>query len=130
MTLILSVSGIFGWKYFEDYAWIAFILIAIMQLFILIENEIIRSNKEIEDIASLRMMYTRYFNKLEKLWTEFESKRITEDKSFETFFNLKETDWERIEELDCKLNIKHYSRLMNKADIQTNNYIDKYHNHG
>lgn len=53
MTLLLSVSGIIGWKYFEDYAWIAFALIAVMQVFILIENEIIRSDKEIEEISSL-----------------------------------------------------------------------------
>lgn len=130
LTLLLSVSGILGWKYFENYVWIAFILIAIMQLFILIKNEIIRSDKEIEDIASLRMMYTRYFNKLERLWTEFECKKIDEEKSLEMFFQYKETDWEKIEELDCKLNIKEYNWLMNKADIKTNSYINKFHKHG
>jgi len=130
LTLILSVSGILGWKYFENYVWIAFILIAIMQLFVLIENEIIRSDKEIEDIASLRMMYTRYFNKLERLWTEFQYNKINEDESLEKFFQLKETDWEKIEELDCKLNIKEYIWLMDKADIKTNNYITKFHKHG
>ncbi len=130
LTLLLSVSGILGWKYFENYVWIAFILIAIMQLFMLVENEIIRSDKEIEDIASLRMMYTRYFNKLERLWTEFEYKKIDEEKSLEIFFQYKETDWEKIEELDTKLNIKEYKRLMNKADVRTNNYINKFHKHG
>src|SRR5690606_35175416 len=62
MTLVLSVSGIFGWKYFEDYAWIAFVLIAIMQLLTLVENQLIRSDKEVEDISKLRMRYTKYFN--------------------------------------------------------------------
>jgi len=130
LTLILSVSGILGWKYFENYVWIAFILIAIMQLFILIENEIIRSDKEIENIAALRMMYTRYFNKLDRLWTEYKMSRISEESSLDTFFKYKETDWEKIEELDCKLNIKEYNWLMNKADIQTNSYINKFHKHG
>lgn len=130
LTLILSVSGILGWKYFENYVWIAFILIAIMQLFVLVENQIIRSDKEIEDIASLRMMYTRYFNKLERLWAEFQYKKLNEDESFEKFFQLKETDWEKIEELDYKLNIKEYIWLMDKADIKTNNYINKFHKHG
>ena len=130
LTLILSVSGILGWKYFENYAWIAFILIAVMQLFVLIENEIMRSDKEIEDIASLRMMYTRYFNKLERLWTKYENKKISEDDSFDEFFQLKETDWEKIEELDCKLNIKKYKWLMNKSDRETNTYINKFHNYG
>lgn len=130
LTFILSVSGILGWKYFENYAWIAFILIAIMQLFTLIENEIIRSDKEIEDIASLRMMYTSYFNKLERLWADFKYKKINEENSLEKFFQFKETDWEKIEELDCKLNIKEYNWLMDKADVKTNNYIDKFYKHG
>lgn len=130
LTLILSISGIFGWKYFENYAWIAFILIAVMQLFVLIENQILRSDKEIEEIASLRMMYSRYFNKLEKLWTEYEFGKINEEKSLEIFFQFKETDWEKIEELDCKLNIKEFNRLMNKSEIKTNNYINKFHKHG
>jgi hypothetical protein len=130
LTLILSVSGILGWKNFENYAWIAFILIAIMQLFTLIENEIIRSDKEIDDIASLRMMYTKYFNKIEKLWTKYEKGKISEEDSYNDFFILKETDWVSIEELDCKLNIKRYKWLEKKADSETRIYINKFHNYG
>ena len=37
-------------------------------------------------------------------------------------------DWEKIEELDCKLNIKRYKRLMNHTEIETNHYLNKYHN--
>lgn len=130
MTLFLSASGVLGWKYFEDYAWIAFALIAIMQMFILIENQIIRTDKEIEQIATMRMMYTRYFHKLEKLWIEFEFEKIDKDKSFEVYLQYKETDWESIQELDTKLDIKEYNWLMNKADVKTNDYINKFHKHG
>jgi hypothetical protein len=31
-TLVLSLSGVLGWKYFEDIVWIALILIAIIQI--------------------------------------------------------------------------------------------------
>lgn len=129
MTLIISASGILGWKYFEDFAWIAFILIMVMQLTLLIENQLIRSDKEIEDISNLRMMYTRYFNKLEKLWTEFHSDNINASLAIERYFDLRVSDWEKIEELDCKLNIKKYKRLMAEAEKETNNYLNKYHNH-
>lgn len=130
LTLLISVSGILSWKFFEKFAWIAFALIAIMQLFTLIENEIIRADKEIEEISNLRMLYTKYFNKIERLWTEFEAERITENESMDRYFNLRETDWESIEALDTKLNIKEYIWLMDKSDINTNHYINKYHNHG
>lgn len=55
LTLLVSMSGILGWKYFEDYVWIAFILIATVQLLLLIENQLISSDKEIEDIYNLRI---------------------------------------------------------------------------
>lgn len=127
MTLIVSLSGIIGWKYFEDYVWIAFILIAIVQLLLLIENQIIRSDKEIEEISNLKMMYTRYFNKLEKLWTKYQYDQITDKKVMKKYFELRQSDWEKIEELDGKLNIKKYERLRKRTEMETNHYLNKYH---
>lgn len=128
LTLVVSLSGILGWKYFEDYVWIAFILIALVQLLLLIENQIIRSDKEIEDISNLRMMYTKYFNKLERLWTKYQYGQIKEKKALDEYFELRQSDWEKIEELDCKLNIKRYRKLMNNTETETNQYLNKYHN--
>lgn len=130
LTLLISLSGILSWKYFEKYVWVAFILIAIVQLLLLIENQIIRSDKEIEEISNLRMMYTRYFNKLEVLWTKYHFKRIKENKAMDTYFNFRQSDWEKIEELDCKLNIKKFKKLMRKTEIETNNYLKKHHQNG
>ena len=129
LTLLISVSGILGWKYFEDYAWIAFILISIMQLITLIENQLIRSEKEVEEISDLKMMYTKYFHKLEKLYTEFYFNRITEENATNQFFELKKNDWEKIEELDCKLDIKKFSYLINETDVEINQYLNKFHNY-
>lgn len=127
LTLIVSLSGILGWKYFESYVWIAFILIAIVQLLLLIENQIIRSDKEIEEISNLRMMYTRYFNKLEILWSKHQLDQLKEKKVLEKYFKLRQSDWEKIEELDCKLNIKRYGKMMQKTEMETNHYLNKYH---
>lgn len=129
MTLLVSVSGILSWKFFENYAWIAFALIAIMQLFTLIENQIIRSDKEIEEISSLRMRYTKYVTKLEQLYTEYHFNRITKEIATDQYFELRKTDWEKIEELDCKLDIKKFNYLMNQSEFETNHYINKYHNY-
>lgn len=130
LTLLVSLSGILSWKYFEKYVWIVFVLIAIIQLLLLIENQIIRSDKEIEEISNLRMMYTRYFNKLEILWTKYQHDQIKDKKAMSDYFELRQSDWENIEELDCKLNIKRYKKLMNKTEIETNHYLNKYHING
>lgn len=127
LTLLVSFSGILSWKYFENYVWIAFALIAIVQLLLLIENQIIRSDKDIEEIGRLRMMYTKYFNKLEKLWTNYQYSRVAEIKGLDEYFEFRQNDWEQIEEIDTKLNIKRYKWLMNKTEIETNNYLNKYH---
>lgn len=130
ITLVVSLSGILGWKHFENYVWIAFILIAIVQLLLLIENQIIRSDKEIEEISNLRMMYTRYFNKLEVLWTKYQYDQIDEKKALKKYFELRQNDWEKIEELDCKLNIKQYRTLRKNTEKETNHYLNKYHING
>lgn len=127
MTLVVSASGILGWKYFEEYAWIAFMMIMLMQLLLLIENQLIRSDKEIEDVSNLRMMYTKYFIKLEHLWSGFYISRIDEDEAIDRYYKLRKNDWEKIEELDCKLSIKRYKYLMDKAELETNQYLNKYH---
>ena len=127
LTLLVSFGGILSWKYFENYVWIAFALIAVVQLLLLIENQIIRSDKEIEEIARLRMMYTKYFNKLEELWTKYQYSRISEEEGIDMYFNFRQSDWEQIEEIDTKLNIKRYKWIMKKTEIETNNYLNKYH---
>jgi len=130
LTLSVSLSGILGWKYFENYVWVAFILIAIVQLILLIENHLIRTDKEIEEISSLRMMYTRYFNKLEILWTKYQYNQLDEENTINEYFELRQSDWEKIEELDCKLNIKKYNLLRKDTEMETNNYLNKYHING
>jgi hypothetical protein len=127
MTLILSVSGIFGWKYFETFAWVAFVLIAFMQLLTLIENQLIRSDKEVEEISLLKIRYSKYFNKLERLWIEYQNGTTSDKKALDIFFKLKDSDWIAIEEIAAKINIKKFKRLMNKADIETIDYINKFH---
>ncbi|WP_159580298.1 hypothetical protein [Marinoscillum sp. 108] len=129
ITFILSLSGILGWKYFQDYAWVILLIICVMQLLSLVGNQLVRSDKEVEEISALKMMYTKYFNKLERLWDELYTQRINDDEALERFYELRTTDWENIEQLDCKLDIKRFKRLMNKTEIETNDYINKYHNY-
>lgn len=126
LTLLVSMSGILGWKYFEDYVWIAFILIATVQLLLLIENQLISSDKEIEDIYNLRIKYTKYFTRLEQLWADNFYDRISEDKAIDEYFSLRRKYWIKIEELDNRLNIKKWPRLLKNTDRDTRIYINTY----
>lgn len=126
-TLVFSGSGILGWKLWQPIAWIALILIAIVQILSLIENQIIRSDKEVSDILKLRELYLKYFNKLEKLWVDYNSSEITEKEASRLFFKYRTSDHQTIESLDNKLGIKKWKKLESNADSETRQYFKTYH---
>jgi hypothetical protein len=125
-TLIFSGSGVFGWAFWEPLAWIACLVIAVIQLIALIENHVVRSDAELEEISALRSMYLYYLTKLEELWYECDNDTKEEMKVKEDFFFLKNTDYVSIEKLDDKLNIKHWKKLQDKADIKTREYFNTF----
>lgn len=125
--LIFSGSGILGWQLWQPIAWIALVLIAIIQLLSLIENQIIRSDDQIAEIAKLRELYLKYFHKLEKLWIEFDNEEINDSVAKEQFFEVRKTDLEPLEALDNKIGIKKWTRLIASADKETRDYFQTYH---
>lgn len=124
--LIFSTGGVLGWKIWQGFPVVACVLIAIMQLIGLIENQIILSDNDIEKFSELRNKYVSYFNRLEKLWTDFHSSSITEEEANGRFYKLRKIG-EEIEALDNKLHIQTIKALNAKAEIETNNYINQYH---
>jgi hypothetical protein len=126
LTLLFSTSGILGWTIWKSAPIVSCALIAIVQLFHLIENQIILSEFDITRIAELRTLYLKQCNKIEKLWIDFRAGRLTEEQVSDSFFKLR-VDAIKIESLDNKLNIKKRKKLMGKADLETNNYISQFH---
>jgi len=126
LTLLFSTSGILGWTVWKDAPIVSCILVAIVQLFHLIENQIILSETDIGKIVELRTLYLKQCNKLEKLWIDFKAGRLNEEQVSEVFFKLRD-DALKMEALDNKLNVKKRKRLMAKADIETRVYLNQYH---
>lgn len=126
LTLVFSTSGVLGWNVWQYAPMVACGLIAIMQIVTLIENQLIPSDQDIEDIYSLRNKYISYFNKLEKLWTDLKNDTIDEAKAGERFFKLRELGAD-IEATDNKLHIATVKKLTDKADTETRNYFNQYH---
>lgn len=125
-TLVLSGSGVFSWTIWTYLPVVTSIITAIIQLFRLIENQLVPSDKDIEQIAKLRDMYFDQANKLERLWVEYNSGKISESEATNRFFELRDAAKE-IKTLNNKINIQEITDLQNKADIRTNDYIKQYH---
>ncbi len=126
LTLLFSASGILGWPVWKGAPIVSCILVAIVQLFHLIENQIILSEADIGKLAELRNLYLKQCNKLEKLWIDFHADRVTEEQVSESFFKFREEAL-KIEALDNRLNVKKRNKLMDKANMETNNYLTQYH---
>ena len=125
-TLIFSTSGIFSWTFWIYLPVVTSCLTAIIQLFRLVENQIIPSDKDIEQVAKLRDMYFDHANKLERLCIDSRNKEITEQQATDRFFELREAAKE-IKTVNNKINIQEIIKLQDKADIKTNDYIKQYH---
>ncbi len=130
VTLIFSAGGVFGWKIWEPIALIACVIIAGIQLLNLIENQIVTSDDELIKIGELRAQYLKYFNKLEKLWTDFEVGTLTDEDASSQFFALRTGLKEKIEKLDNELHIKQIESLLLKTDKQEKLYFNNRYGKG
>jgi len=126
LTLVFSTSGVLGWTVWEYAPIISCGLIAVMQIVNLLESQIILSDTDLEKVSELRNQYIQYFNKLEKLWLDFNAVRLTDKEATDKFYGHRKIG-QTIESLDNKLNIQQVKILIEKADKQTNNYFQHYH---
>jgi hypothetical protein len=130
VTLVFSAGGVFGWKIWEPIALIACVIIAGIQLLNLIENQIVASDDELIKIGELRSLYLKYFNKLERLWTDFEGGTVRDEDASSQFFALRKGLKEKIEKLDNELHIKQIESLLLKTDKQEKLYFNNRYGKG
>ncbi|MFA7380771.1 MAG: hypothetical protein WC150_09930 [Bacteroidia bacterium] len=126
LTIVFSTTGIFSWKIWLYLPSVTSGVIALIQIFKLLENQFVVTDKDIEQVSILRNMYFEHWNNVEKLWIEYQSKEITEKQATARFFALRKFA-KSIEALDTKLSIQTISTLQDKADMRTNDYIKQYH---
>jgi len=62
-------------------------LVAIVQLFHLVEDQIILSESDITKIAQLRTLYLKQSNKIEKLWIDYNADRMDEGQVSNAFLS-------------------------------------------
>jgi len=125
-TLLLSTTGILSWKIWVYLPAVTSSIIALIQAFRLIENELIPADKEVEKLYKLREMYYEHSILLENLFIDFRSDEISEKEAKCSFFELREKTKE-IKSFNNRTNIQISKILQNKADKKTTDYIYQYH---
>lgn len=120
--LVFSSAGIMGWRIWDNFTFIACIIIAGISLLKLISPHIIPSEKQIEKLDSITDFYFDYFNKLEQLWYDCYNDRLNDEDAQAKFYELKNTEREinkTINDIIKSTNNKIYK----KTDIETRDYL-------
>jgi hypothetical protein len=126
-TIVLSAGGIFSaFQSLQIPTMIFCTVTGVMQILTSIENFIIHSEDDLDSLSNLRMKYYDRLTKLEILWHNLDSKKITEEQATDDFFNLRQSSSE-IENIDNKLNIRSYNKLRYKADLKARDYLKTYY---
>lgn len=126
-SILFSASGIFSaFQSAKIPTIISCVFIGLVQLATSIENFIIHSESDLDELSKLRLLYFERSNKLEQLYYLLRTNKVSIEVATTKFFKLRNSS-NQIEELDNKLNIRHYKSLKNKADISVTKYINTYY---
>lgn len=123
-TILLSTSGIFGWKIWQGYASVACIVISVIQAIQLVENYIITPNETFEKLSELRIKYLDYSTKLEQLWHENEA-GIDQKAISKIFYQYRSSEFSEIQKIINQIKIPEIPRLIKMAEKMTDNYFHK-----
>jgi hypothetical protein len=126
VTLAFSgAGGIMGWKIWTNFPLFACIIIALMQLFKLLQPQLIPSDKEIDKLNKVINFYFDYYNKLEQLWYDHYNKRIDDEQAQKKFYIIKATEKEINEIVNEVVKKRVSKRLYERAEIETNSYVNR-----
>lgn len=124
VTLIFSSGGVLSWSIWQNgfLAVIACAIVAVIQIFNLIENQLILNDRDIEKIADLRNMYLEQLKNMEHLWERFNSENISESEVTNEYYQLKKFSIE-IEAMDNGLEIQKLEKIINVSDKEVRDYL-------
>jgi len=127
-TLIFSTGGVLSWKVWENAPLAACALLALVQIFNLIQSKVVLGDNELNDLSLLRSNCIAKFNELEKLWVESfmpENNEQSKD-AIEEFYTIRKT-YLSIVSLEDKLTIYSNGSVYKKADEKARAYFEYFH---
>lgn len=103
--------------------------ICAVQLLSVFENSFIASEKDIEKLIKLRLLYCNYCGDLENLYCVLSEDNLSDEKEEEIkvqYFNLKKDKNTTIEPIDTEIDVKKRKKLLKRADNTTRQYLNRY----
>lgn len=126
-VLIFSAGGVMGWTVWDGLPLAACVIIAAVSLLRLIQPHIIMTDKQISNLDTIQKFYADYYNKLERLWFDFEADRINDQQAADLFFDIRATENEIMQLVNDTIRTKPKS-LVAKAKINSDEFFKRVFN--
>lgn len=124
IILAFSSAGIMGWPLWKELPLVSCIIISGISLLKLIIPHIIPSDKQIDKLDEATDFYFDYFNKLECLWFDTQSKKLNEEEIKKVFYKLKNSE-KKVNKSVNEIIKSHNKKLINKAKSESDNYLTR-----
>lgn len=112
-------------EYLRNSALVACLLIVIIQLADKALPGWLISDEEINRLSEYRIKYVTFYERLDRLWCEFENGKLSYSQVFDSYFNLREVNIE-LQQLDNSVLIKVNDRLTEEAKGRAQIHMDKH----
>lgn len=92
--LIFSTGGVMGWKVWDKIPVVACLIIATISSLRLIQPHLIMNDKLLNNLDRIQKFYIDYYNRLERLWYDFDASRIDDTQATTRFYEIRDTETE------------------------------------
>ncbi len=122
LVLFFSTGGVMGWSFWDGIPLLSCVIIAVISLLRLLQPHIIMNDKQISNLDSISKFYFNYYNKLEKLWYDYEYETIDFEKTKKLFFNIKASE-EAINQIVNETLKSKPKDLITESKLNADNYF-------
>jgi hypothetical protein len=126
-VLIFSTGGIMGWKLWDGLPFIACIIISLVSILRLIQPHIIMNDKLLINLDNIHEFYIDYYNKLEKLWYDYEGGKFSHEEAHSKFFELKDSETAKSQIIRDTIRSQP-KNLVDKAKVYSDQYFKQVFN--
>ncbi|KRT17887.1 hypothetical protein ASU31_00915 [Pedobacter ginsenosidimutans] len=124
IILIFSGAGVMGWAFWKDFPFFACFIISAIQLGRLLQPHLLPTEKQVDKLDSVVDFYFDYYNKLEELWMDYESEKLTEIEAKDLFYKIKATE-KPINKIINEIVKTTKKKLLAKTDRESTDYLTK-----
>ncbi len=122
IILIFSSAGIMGWTVWKEIPLIACFIISAIQLMRLLQPHFMPTEKQVDKLDIVVDFYFDYYNKLEKLWFEYDRGSRKDEEVEKLFYEIKDSEKEVNKTINEIIKSKN-KKIVTQADTDAREYL-------